>query len=57
VAVFKDPFGQSLVSAIETTTGSVDLAHGIRDGSALAGDYWDGDSSLDVIPPWEKAAS
>lgn len=50
VAVFKDPFGRSLVSAIETTTGSEDLADGIRDGSALAGDYWDGDSSLDAIP-------
>ena len=49
IASHKDPFGQSLVSAVETIAAD-ELADGIRNGGALTGDFWDGDeSSLDAL--------
>lgn len=49
VAAFKDPFGRSLVNAVEGTAVG-HLAQGIREGTALAGDFWGGDeSSLESI--------
>ncbi|MET4637692.1 hypothetical protein [Mycetocola sp. 2940] len=48
VAAFKDPFSRSLVNTLEITPVE-DLAGGIRDGSLLAGVYWDGEARLDSI--------
>ncbi|MCP2030309.1 hypothetical protein L1277_000373 [Okibacterium sp. HSC-33S16] len=44
VAAFKDPFGRSLVGAVEGMA-TEDLAHGISEDNLLAGNYWDGDES------------